>query len=112
MAYYGGSRLHSMRSRCQQSSRDEFELHINLPNKYSSLDWNPEPEALSSERVKSSPFSSMLALPSPHVMSKSWKKLPAEAAAIIELTIRKRSASVTLHSSIEEAIDAVEGSLD
>uniref|UniRef100_A0A9I9E7D2 Uncharacterized protein n=1 Tax=Cucumis melo TaxID=3656 RepID=A0A9I9E7D2_CUCME len=36
------------------------------------------PDALSSERVKSSPFSRILARPSPHVISKSWKKLEAE----------------------------------
>ncbi|CAJ2649737.1 unnamed protein product [Trifolium pratense] len=43
-----------------------------LPNRYSFLDWNPEPEALSRERVRSWPLSSILARPSPQVISKLW----------------------------------------
>ncbi|KAF1867148.1 hypothetical protein Lal_00049577 [Lupinus albus] len=49
-----------------------------LPYKYSCLDWNPEPENLSSERVRRLLLLSILARPSPHVISKSWLKLPAE----------------------------------
>ena len=42
-----------------------------FPIKYSFLNWNPEPEALLRERVRSSPLLSILAWPSPHVISKS-----------------------------------------
>ena len=67
-----------------------------FPNRYSFLDWKPEPEALSRERVRSCPLLSILALPSPHVMSKSWLKLPAEATTNID----------NINTSIEEeAID-------
>ncbi|RYR76999.1 hypothetical protein Ahy_A01g001490 isoform D [Arachis hypogaea] len=38
-----------------------------LPKRYSFLDWNPEPEALSSDNVSSSPLLSILARPSPHL---------------------------------------------
>ena len=48
-----------------------------LPKRYSFLDWKPEPEALSSESVRSSPLLSILARPSPQVMSKCWLKLQA-----------------------------------
>ena len=50
-----------------------------FPNKYSFLDWKPEPEVLSRERVRSLPLLSILARPSPHMISTSWLKLPAEA---------------------------------
>ena len=50
-----------------------------FPNRYSFLDWKPEPEALSRERVRSCPLLRILALPSPQVISKSWYKLPTEA---------------------------------
>ena len=50
-----------------------------FPNRYSFLDWKPEPEVLSRERVRSSPLLSILARPSPQVISKSWYKLPTEA---------------------------------
>ncbi|RYR30294.1 hypothetical protein Ahy_B01g055097 isoform E [Arachis hypogaea] len=53
-----------------------------LPKRYSFLDWKPEPEALSSDNVSSSPLLSILARPSPHVMSNSWSKLPAYATTI------------------------------
>ncbi|CAJ2649741.1 unnamed protein product [Trifolium pratense] len=50
-----------------------------LPKRYSFLDWNPEPEALSRERVRSWPLSSILARPSPQVISKFWQ-VPANIA--------------------------------
>ena len=50
-----------------------------FPNRYSFLDWKPEPEAVSRERVRSCPLLRILALPSPQVISKSWYKLPTEA---------------------------------
>ena len=50
-----------------------------FPNIYSFLDWKPDPEVLSRERVRSCPLSRILALPSPQVISKSLCKLPTEA---------------------------------
>lgn len=60
----------------------------NLPKRYALLDWNPEPEVLSRERESVFPRRSILPRPSPHVMSTSRQKLPAEAARK-ELTNRE-----------------------
>lgn len=50
-----------------------------FPNKYWFLDLKPEPEVLSRDNVSSWPLLRILARPSPHVISKSLLKFPAEA---------------------------------
>ena len=57
--------LHSRQWLCQQNFQGQ------APIKYSFLNWNPEPEALLRERVRSSPLLSILAWSSPYVISKS-----------------------------------------
>lgn len=71
-----------------------------FPKRYSFLDWNPEPEALSRERVRSSPLLRMLARPSPHVMSMSWYKL-ADAA------VKKVIAIIGRMRAIEKVLEAI-----
>lgn len=75
-----------------------------FPNKYSFLDWNPEPEVLSRERVRSLPLLSILARPSPHVISKSWFKLLAEASDIKEPGMRVMIISITRNVEGKEAM--------
>ena len=60
-----------------------------LPKRYSFLDWNPEPEALSRERVRSWPLLSILARPSPQVISKFWWKFPDASTTITEAKINR-----------------------
>jgi len=58
-----------------------------LPNKYSFLDWNPEPEDLSRDKVRSSPLFLICPRPSPQVISTSlWKLAETE-----EVMIRERN---------------------
>ena len=76
-----------------------------LPNRYSFLDWKPEPEVLSRERVRRLPPSSIFARLSPQVMSKSWWKLPTETAAR-EVRMNNESSNETW-SEEEVVVDIV-----
>lgn len=60
-----------------------------LPKRYSFLDWKPEPEDWSRERVSSSPLLSILARPSPHVMSNLSLKFAAVRAMWWMITRRR-----------------------
>jgi hypothetical protein len=71
-----------------------------FPKRNSFLDWNPEPEALSRDRLRRSPLLIIFPLPSPHVMSKSWDKLAAVRARKELRRVRARN----INGALEEAM--------
>jgi hypothetical protein len=71
-----------------------------LPNRYSFLDWNPEPEPLSRVRSSLRPPSTILPRPWPQEISASWKKLPACAVATVQAIAIMPSAKSDLISNI------------
>jgi len=74
-----------------------------FPKRNSLLDWKPEPEALSSERLRRSPLLSIFPRPSPHVMSKSWSKLAAARATKELRRVRARNTNGALEQ-VEEVM--------
>lgn len=73
-----------------------------LPYKYSFLDWKPEPEALSRERVRRLPLLRIWARPSPQVMSVDWWKLALEEE--MKKVAKSRESERVVEKTEEEAI--------